>query len=95
LTGFSLPGCCSYTLAGKARECEVDWKIPDWASVIGLIWAVGTTVWAVTQHFRHKQSEALTHRFLVGLKAGVPPAAQKQIDDELDRIKPSNKVKNA
>jgi hypothetical protein len=67
----------------------VGWKVPDWASVLGLVWAVGSTALALIQHYRHRQSDNLTHRFLVGLKAGVPPAAQKQIDDELGRIKPS------
>lgn len=67
----------------------IDWRIPDWASVLSFLLAIGTMVFAIVQHYRYKQSDKLTHRFLVGLKAGVPPNVQKQIDDELERIKPS------
>jgi hypothetical protein len=67
----------------------MDWKIPDWASVLALVWAVGSTVGNLIQRYRHRQSDELTHRFLVALKPGIPPIFEKAVDDELERIKPS------
>jgi exoribonuclease II len=58
----------------------------------GDIWTVGASVFAVWQWYRRKQSDVLTHRFLVGLKASASPAQIRQIDDELERIKPSKRV---
>ncbi|MDL2410798.1 hypothetical protein PY650_35715 [Rhizobium calliandrae] len=68
-----------------------DWRIPDWASVIGFIWAVGATVINIAQYCRKRQSDVLAHRFLSGLKASATEAQIPQINDEMERIKPSNK----
>jgi hypothetical protein len=67
----------------------MEWSIPDWASVSGLILTSVLAILGWYANHKRKGSEELTQRFLVGLKAGATAEQKKQIDDELERIKAS------
>jgi len=71
------------------------WHIPDWASVLGFLWAVAASGFGAWKTFTKHQSESFSHRFLVGLKASATPAQLAQINDELERIKPSKRKRHA
>jgi hypothetical protein len=66
-------------------------SIPDIASVGSFLWGIAASAVAYWQWRKRTQSDVLTHRFLVGLKASATPQQSKQINDELERIKPSAK----
>lgn len=70
----------------------MDWHIPDWASVLGFVWAVVASWLTWRADHKKKQSEMMTHRFLVALKPSATPEQIIAINDELERIKPSKTV---
>ncbi len=65
-------------------------SIPDWASVLGFLWAVAATLLNIWQRLRNKSRTDQFIAFLHGLKGGdgVGPKAIEQIDDMLGRFDP-------
>jgi hypothetical protein len=64
---------------------------PDKVTIASFVWAVGASAIAGWREFRKRQSETLTQRFLVGLKASATLQQRTQIDDELERLKPQRR----